>query len=174
MDDEDVPRNPPKDPGEVTPENEQVQNYWEEVVDDMEATAEQYRDQGWTVLECHPGDVVALAPDTGERIDRWGLDLLVPDDEFDVLHEWVEEEGYSFDAFEVFRAQGGGVVYVVVAMQDEATDHAVLFPAFYDPSRSQGMLDAAVEAGEMHTHLRPLSETAIVSFTQSDPSLFTA
>jgi hypothetical protein len=36
------------------------------------------------------------------------------------------------------------------------------------------MLEAAVEAGEMHTHLRPLSETAIVTFTQSDPSLFTA
>lgn len=171
MDDDEAPRQPPKDPGEVSPETEAIQNHWEEVMEDMEYTAGEYRKEGFDVLEVHPGDVVALGPGRGER---WGLDLLVPDDEFDQLHEWVEEEGGNFGGFDVYRAQGGSVTYVVVAMKDERNGRVVIFPAYFDPSRAGEMLDTAQEVGEMRTHLRPLSEHAIVTFVQAEPSLFTA
>jgi hypothetical protein len=170
MDDDEELSDAPQDPGEVTPENELIQNHWDEAMADMEATAEQYRQEGWTVLEVHPGDVVALGPG---RSDRWGLDLLVPDDEFAELHRWVETEGYSFDSCEVYRGEGGGVVYLVVVMQEAAAERAVLFPVYYEPGRSSELLEAAEEAGEMRTHLRPLANEPIVTFTQSDPSLFT-
>lgn len=163
-----VPRSP-QDPGEVAPENERVQRHWEQAVADMEATAEEYRGEGWTVLEVHPGDVVALGP---ERADRWGLDLLLPDDEFHDLERWVDEEDADFDACEVFRARGGGLLYLVVAMQDTDARRAVLYPAYYDPALASSMLDAAEEAGEMRTHLRPLANEPVVTFTQSDPDLF--
>lgn len=171
MDDPEEVSTPPGDPGEVAPEDELVKTHWEETVADMEATAEQYREEGWTVLEVHPGDVAALSPG---RTDRWGLDLLVPDDEFEELHRWVEADGCRFDAFEVYRGEGGGVVYAVVAMQDIDAGRAVLFPVYYDPARASALLDAAVDEGEMRTHLRPLANDPVVTFTQTDPSLFTA
>jgi len=169
MDDEDnVPRTP-QDPGEVAPETERVQSHWDRAMADMEATAAEYREDGWNVLELHPGDVVALGPD---RADRWGLDLLVADDEFDDLVAWVEAEGSRFDACEVYRAESGGVLYLLVAMQDPDADRVVLFPVYYDPSRATGMLSAARDAGEMRIHLHPLATEPVVTFTQSDPSLF--
>lgn len=162
---------PPSDPGEVAPDDDLVKTRWEETVADMEATAEQYREEGWTVLEVHPGDVAALSPG---RADRWGFDVLVPDDEFEELHRWVEADGCRFDTFEAYRGEGGGVVYVVVAMQDVDAGRAVLFPVYYDPTRASALLDAAVDEGEMRTHLRPLANDPVVTFVQTDPSLFTA
>lgn len=146
-----------------------TEDHWDEVVEDMAYTAGEYRKEGYQVLEVHPDDVAALAPGDGER---WGLDLLVPDDEFETVHEWVDEEGGGFGGFDVYRAEGGGVVYAVVGMRDETTRRVVIFPTYYDPSEAGELLEVAREVGEMRTHLRPRSEDAAVTFVQSEPSLF--
>jgi hypothetical protein len=146
-----------------------VAEVWEEVVADMGATAESYREDGWEVLEIHPGDVAS--PD-GSQGGRWGLDVVVPGDEFEALEELVEVESFAFDESEVYRADRGGVVFLVVAVLDTDTGAAVLFPAYYDVDRGRSMLDRAMEAGEMRTHLRPLSVENVITFTYDDPSLF--
>lgn len=151
---------------------ERVADVWEEVIADMEATAEEYRERGWDVAAVHPGDVAAL-DGTGPS-ERWGLDVLAPDNEFDEVERLMVEDDGSFDACEVYRAQSGGMVYLVVAMLDEGGEAAVVFPAYYDPSRpeSKGMLERARAAGEMRTHVRPLDDRLVVTFTQGDPDLF--
>ena len=63
---------------------------WQRVIDDMVAIASRYREDGWTAIELHPGDVTVLtgAPRTvAERrgsyepeSHRLGLDVVVPDD----------------------------------------------------------------------------------------------
>lgn len=146
-----------------------VAEVWEEVVADMATTAESYREDGWEVLEIHPGDVAS--PD-GSQDGRWGLDVLVPGDEFEALEELIEVESFAFDESEVYRAARGGVVFLVVAVLDTDAGSAVLFPAYYDVDRGRSMLDRAVEAGEMRTHLRPLSVENVITFTYDDPSLF--
>lgn len=150
---------------------DRIADVWEEVVADMEATAAEYRERGWDVLEVHPGDVTAL--DGSGPSGRWGLDVLAPGNEFSEVQQLVEDGG-DFDGCEVFKAQRGDVVYLVVAMVDEAGERAVVFPAYYDPAhpQAQGMLDRARNAGEMQTHLRPLSDHAVVTFAQGDPDLF--
>lgn len=158
----------PPDPGAVSPEVEAVQNRWEQVITDMEATAAEYRERGWTVLELHPGDVAALGPD---RADRWGLDLLLPDDEFRDLEGWVTDETDRFDTCEVLRGSSGGILFLVVAMLDGPSERAVLFPAYYDPARAEGLLEAAESAGELRAHLRPLSGAPVVTFAIDEPSL---
>lgn len=147
-------------------------DHWEAVVGDMEATAGEYRDRGWDVVAVHSGDVATL--DGSGPSERWGLDVLAPDDEFDEVERLVDEEGRAFGACEVFRAEAGGVVYLVVALLDEDGEVAVVFPAYYDPARpeAEGMLARAREAGEMRTHVRPLDERLVVTFTQGDPELF--
>lgn len=146
-----------------------LMDVWDEVIADMEATAETYRDEGWQVLEIHPGDVAA--PD-GEQGGRWGLDVLVPGDEFEELERLIEVESFSFDESEVYRATRSGIVFLVVAILDHDTEVAVVFPAYYDVDRGRSMLGRATEAGEMHTHLRPLDLENVVTFSHDDPSLF--
>lgn len=162
----------PDDPAAVAEQTKQVLAHWDAVIADMEATAEEYRERGWDVVAVHPGDVVAI--DGSGDVDRWGLDVLAPDDEFDEVERVVADEGEAFDACEVFKAQPGGMVYLVVAMLDEAGEAAVVFPAYYDPAdRSvREMLARARQTGEMRTHVRPLDERLVVTFTQGDPALF--
>lgn len=169
--DEEPPKHEPVDPEAVAERTEQVLTHWDHVVADMEATAEEYREDGWAVAEIHPGDVTVIDPDT--EIERWGFDVLVAANEFEPVERWVVEENGDFDACEVFRAEAGGIVYAVVAMRDEAAERAVLFPVHYDPSDAEAMLRYAQDEGVMFTHLRNLQEDPVVTFSQSDPSLFT-
>ncbi len=142
--------------------------FWDDIVADMEATADEYASQGWETLQLHPGDVTALVPD--DEDEQFGLDVLVPDDEFDEL-ESLLEGGVSFDSYEAFRATADGLVLFVVAMEDSESEVAVLYPAYYDANNAQSMLAAAEEAGEMRTYVRTLTNEQI-EFTHREPQNF--
>ncbi|WP_439028373.1 DUF7529 family protein [Haloarchaeobius sp. DT45] len=146
---------------------ERVLPVWEEVVTDMEATAAEYRDEGWEAIECHPGDVAAVADDVG----RTGLDVLLPDDEFDRVETAYDAEG-AFDEVEVFRAEHGGVVFAVAALLNEASQTALLVPLYYDATSSPDFLQLVEDEGELRIHLRPLDQRRIITFTQHEPELF--
>ncbi|WP_227352842.1 DUF7529 family protein [Haladaptatus salinisoli] len=141
--------------------------FWEDVLADMEATAAEYEESGWNVLQLHPGDVTPLWT---ERDDEFGLDVLVPDDEFEAL-ETLLDDGVAFDAFEAYRALGDGLVFLVVVMEDRDAETAVCYPAYYDAQGGQKMLADAADAGEMRTHIRVLSDDRI-RFTHDDPNVF--
>jgi hypothetical protein len=147
--------------------NVDAMSFWEEVLEDMEATAAEYRQEGWEVLEIHPGDVT-VRPE-GERI---GLDVLVPDDEFDRLQSLVADD-VTFDGYQVYRADQEGLVFVVVAMEDAGTETAVVYPAYYDTHQpdTNDMLDHARQEGELRSYLRIL-QGEYVEFALEDPSLF--
>lgn len=144
--------------------------FWEDVVADMEATAAEYEAEGWETLQLHPGDVTTLTPDPEEGDERFGLDLLLPNDEFDAVEERLED-GAAFDAYEVFSATADSLVLLVVAMEDHDAEFALLYPAYYDAKNSESMLTAAEGAGEMYTYLRTLTEDTI-EFTHEEPSVF--
>ena len=146
---------------------------WEDVVADMEATAAEYREAGWEVYELHPGDVVPLpagrfqgAADSSD--DRVGLLAVVPGDEFAEIEPLVEEG--NFDGYEAYRAESGGVVFLLVAMRDEAAERAVLLPCYYSVAGASEMLARVEERGEMRTWVRPLDDSKQVVFRQDDPA----
>lgn len=146
-----------------------VLDVWEGVVEDMEATAAEYRDEGWETLELHPGDVTALPSVEERKQGRFGLDVLVPGDEYEAVSELVET--VEFDEYEVFRAQEGGVVFAVLVTQSTAAKQAVLTPLYYAVEDASLMLDRAREEGVLYTHVRPLSGEEHVTFTQEEPEL---
>ncbi|WP_435334715.1 DUF7529 family protein [Haloarchaeobius sp. TZWWS8] len=145
---------------------DRVMPAWEQVVSDMEATAEEYRDSGWTAIECHPGDVAMLTEG-----DRTGLDVLLPDDEFDELQASYEADD-SFDEVEVFRATQAGILFAVAALKNETTETTLLVPLYYDTDRAQEFIEMVHDEGELRLHLRPLDERQVVTFTQHDPAPF--
>jgi hypothetical protein len=146
-------------------------DFWEEVVDDMEATAEEYRDAGWETLELHPGDVTALptaaAAASDMDIERTGLDVLLPGDEFEELQSAVE--GHEFTEYDAYRASENDVVFLVIAMKSTDGELAVLFPLYYAVSEAKVMLSRTAERGEMRTFLRPLDDSERVVFSQQEP-----
>lgn len=143
---------------------------WEDVIDDLEATAREYEADGWETVVCHPGDVTPLPTTTalvnGVDVDRIGLDLLVPGNEYEQLAEAVE--GVSFDEYDAFRAESGSLVFLVVVMKgDDGT--AVCFPIYYDADDAEIMLKRAYEGGQLRTYLRPLDDSERVVFAHGDP-----
>lgn len=154
--------------GEIPGTHLRAAEFWDDIISDMEATADEYEAEGWDTLQLHPGDVTALVPD--ETDNRFGIDVLVPDDEFGELEALIEG-GVAFDAYEAFRAMADGLVLFVVAMEDRDREVAVLYPAYYDAQNAQGMLTAAENAGEMRTYVRTLTEEQI-EFTHDQPQNF--
>lgn len=143
--------------------------HWERVMEDMAATAEEYRDGGWDAHEVHPGDVGLFA--NRDEEGRTGIDLLAPDNEFDpVADAFDAADGFS-DA-QVFRADTGSSVFFVVALESPETETVVLLPAYYSPPEHEDFMDMIHEEGEVRIHVRPLNERRVLTFTHDDPSLF--
>jgi len=108
----------------------------------------------------------------GEETAHWGLDVLVPDNEFDDLAA-LFDRGVSFDACQVFKGDAGGVVFLVVAMEDSAAEVAVLYPVYYrhpDPDTT-ALFERADEAGALFSYLRRLGGE-YVELRHDDPTLF--
>jgi hypothetical protein len=141
-----------------------VTDRWQELLEDADAIAAEYRDDGWETLVVHPGDVT---PVTG---DPFGLDVLAPGDEFETLEALVEAA--TFDTSHVYRTEEGGVRFFIVASEATAEETAVVVPAFLAAREETELAERATEAGVMYTHIRPLSDETRVTFSHDDPELF--
>lgn len=143
---------------------------WEDVIEDLEATAAEYAEDGWETVVCHPGDVTPLptasAVVNDVAVDRLGLDLLLPGNEFEAVTDAVE--GVSFEEYDAYRGESGSVVFAVIVMKGD-DDTAVCFPIYYDADDARVMLKRASEAGELRTYLRPLDDSQRVVFSHADP-----
>ncbi|WP_254542807.1 DUF7529 family protein [Halomarina pelagica] len=138
---------------------------WEQVIDDMEATADEYREEGYDVVALHPGDVTT--PDDGS-----GFDVVVPGEEFERVQALVASS--SLDETEVFRAEEEGVVYVLVVVRDGDAGVAVCCPLYYAPDRIDGVRESAAETGQVLTYVRSLSSDEAVAIAFDRPELFFA
>lgn len=148
-----------------------VLEFWDEVMADMEATAEEYREAGWETLALHPGEVTTLPAgptDEGGFVDdRVGFDVLVPGDEFERVQELVADA--DFDAYEAYRAEEGDVVFLVVAMKAPDEGLAVVYPLYYRVTEAQPMIEEARQKGLLKSWVRPLDDEERVVFSQEDP-----
>jgi hypothetical protein len=145
---------------------------WEAVIDDMEATATEYREAGWTAVELHPGDVTPLPPVRGADAlddDRVGLDVLVPDDEFAAVEAVADTA--AFDSYEAYRAQAGSVVFAVAAIEATASETVVLVPLYYRAADAREMATRALDRGRLDLFVRTLSDDRRVVFSQTEPQL---
>jgi len=117
---------------------------WTTVIEECRATAEEYRDRGWTAFAAVPGDVVPV-PAPGDSADeKVGLDVLLSSEEFDRLTELVEADG--FDEFEAFRAHENGIVYLTLVFRATATETALCLPLYYRVAEADRMLVACAPA----------------------------
>lgn len=141
------------------PVNPEAMTAWDAVEGDMESTASGYEAAGWETIVCHPGDV---AVHQGE--DRRGVDVLLPNDEYEAVEAAVEES--EFDEYEVLTATHEGVVFAVVVMQDTDRELALLFPTYFEPDQF-----LAVAGDTVTVYLRQL-QGEYVELELEEPDLF--
>lgn len=142
----------------------QVIGHWEAVIDDMEATAAEYREAGWTVIELHPGDVTVLDD------DLVGFDVLIPDDEFDRLETTVDDA--TLDETEVFRADRGGIIFALAVVRDAKEEVAVCCPLYYDEEGATTLRKWAEQTGQIDTYVRTLTSDQAVTISHDDTEPF--
>jgi len=139
-----------------------IREHWSDLIGDLEATAAEYRERGWEVLELHPGDVTVVDADVR------GFDVLVPDDEFETLESWVADG--RFDEHDVYLATRA-IVFVLVVLRDEATERAVCCPLYYGPADIETLHDVLEAEGRLMTHVRSL-DNEYVTVVHEDPAVF--
>jgi hypothetical protein len=139
-----------------------VSERWEDFMADLEATAEEYREDGYEVLPIHSADVVPVAKDLA-------LDVLAPGDEFEQLEALVAD--VEVDTYSVFDAQEGGVTFALVVAEDTDAEVAVPIPVFFYENVREGLGTMASEAGRLDIQVRPLSDESRVVFTIEEPAI---
>ncbi len=139
--------------------------WWDLLLEEMDAEAAAYAEEGWETLELHPGDVTAR---DGSVADI-GLDVLVPDNEFETLETALAD---GVDSYEVFRSTPGESVAALVVLEDAVRELAVFVPVYYDRNdeAAAALLKTALEDGELTLILRTLTDDR-VELTLDDPAL---
>lgn len=138
--------------------------HWEHLVDDMEAIATGYRDEGATVLELHPGDVTTV---TGPPFT---LNVLIPDDEADGLETVLARA--TLQTGDVLRTTVDDLVFILLVFEATSTDDIVLCPAYYSETFGDRLRNRAAEGEEIVVRLRRLNDDTVVSLSCNDLDLF--
>ena len=140
--------------------------FWGDLLDDVEATADEYREEGWEAHALRVGDVTALY-DTDKP---YGLDVLVPESAFDLVADLTDDAAVETGA--VYARTTGPTVFLLIVETFPAEDTAVLIPAYYNHATDGELLDVAAEGGGMRVHIRSLGSDHRITFTHEDHTLF--
>jgi hypothetical protein len=140
---------------------------WQQLNDDAEAVADEYRSDGWDVSRLTPGDITVV-----EEGERRGLSVLVPDDQYDAVEHQVWQTDIAFNTSDVFRRVAGGQVLTLLVQKATTAKRAVVIPLSYTVTDLESVVDPGAENEKLRVHVRPLTVDEWVTFTQSDPALF--
>ncbi|QLC33462.1 hypothetical protein EFA46_004350 [Halarchaeum sp. CBA1220] len=146
---------------------------WEATRDDMAALAEERREGGWDVVTLTAGDVRIEARATGPEADdegRYGLVFVVPKGDAEAFADVFEEGG--FPAYEVYRAERDGRVFLVVSYFDPESETCILAAATYLKRDASQLVRTVAETEEMYTHVETLDRTHLGSFQHADHTKF--
>jgi len=100
--------------------------------------------------------------------DRRGFDVLVPDDEFEQLREWVD--GGAFDEHDVYHVESG-IHFAMVVLKGADASRAVCCPLYYDADGFERLRENATRAGRLYTYVRNPAEES-VTYAHEEPELF--
>lgn len=142
-----------------------LENHWDDVITDMQTTAEEYEDRGWDTDWTRPGDVTIVSDDAyGEQTAVFAV--TVPDSGYEAAGRFVEGE-YDITSTEVFRAGTEQAVFLVVALLDEDAEQAFLFPMHYSFLEWR----PAYGEGTVYTRIRKI-DGSYWEIGHDDPELF--
>jgi len=138
---------------------------WKQTLEDMEAIAEDRRNDGWEVLTVVSAHTDTVSRDMGED-DTFGLVHVIPDNYADEFVEFYD--GDEFTEYLAYGTDVEGFMYVVTELIDPEADRSVLIASRYDMTRSDGLVQSAVDEGVLYTHLKRIDGTSVGSFAHEE------
>lgn len=165
------PKGGPPGTGEGLSANAAVhKDAWQATIDDMNAMAEGFREEGWeTVITAIAGDSAPEPPEDGPS-GRFGIVHVLPETESEEIRDAVAEG--EFPRYDVFRAEREGRVFLVTQFLDPETSTAVFVAGNFERHRAIGLVRAAREEGKIYTHLQKLDGTVVATFEHDDLTKF--
>ncbi|ELY82591.1 DUF7529 family protein [Natrinema pallidum] len=144
---------------------------WADLLADVSAIAEEYRDEGWDVVVLEP---TAVSP--VDRDERVGLDVTVSAAEYEIVADLIEEGAVTITSANVYyrpvAADGSERRLALTVERDESSETAIFVPLTYDLSACRDVFETALLEEQLLTHVTTASTDRWVSFSHDDPSLF--
>lgn len=142
---------------------------WQQTIDDGRALEEERQEAGWETLLIPAGHTATEPPDVGGT-DRYGLVHVIPDNFAEEFEELFERG--DFPAFDVYRAEASGRVFLVTELLDPDQQLAILIIANYKLRDAADLIETVREEGDMYTHVQTLDGTHLGSFEHENYEKF--
>lgn len=142
---------------------------WQRTLDDMTTMSDELEAEGWDVVTLAAGHTAPKPPDAGES-DRFGFVHVVPDNQAEEFAEAFEAG--EFPQYRVFRNEMQGRVFMVTQLLDPDAEQVVLIASNFEMRHAPGLVTAALEEGEIYTHVQTLDKTHLGSFRHDDVEKF--
>lgn len=151
------------------PDDAAANEGWIQLLDEMDAMAEELRADGWETLTIPAGDSAAVGPD-GSHTDRHGYAYVVPGNRADTFEELFVPDG--FPRTEVYRATTATHLFLLTVFLDPPTETAILLAGVLERGSIGTCRDVARETGVMYSHVLRVDGTHLGTFEHDDPEPF--
>lgn len=138
---------------------------WKRTLADMEAIAEDRRDDGWETVTALAAHTDTKSVDTGED-EEFGLVHVLPNN-----HAERFEGLYDPETFTEYLAYGTSVetsMYVVTELIDADGERSILVASQYNMAFARGMVDSAEAKGSLPSHFKTIDGTVLGTFEHEE------
>lgn len=140
----------------------QLKQAWEDTLADMEALAEERREEGYDVTAIAAADAGPIGRDTTADEGEFGMEFVIPDNYVD---EFVEAfEAGDYPEYDVFRAEVASDAFIVEELRDPDAERVILLAGAYPLKDVATCAYAARKEDQMFTYVRTLDGTRYGAF----------
>lgn len=142
---------------------------WRRTVTEMQSIASSLEVAGWETTTVRAGDTAPEPPELGDT-GRFGLVFTVPGTEEQAIERVIADA--EVEEYSVYRRVFDSTAFVVVELVAPDARRALLIAGAVDTDDAAELESAAIERGEMHTHIRLLDGTDLGSVRHDEPGPF--
>lgn len=160
---------PAKMPTGVRPQTPPEKQAWKATNEDMEAIAEERREEGWDVISM-PSLHVNPANREDDEEELSGLAFIIPNNHAEDFEEAYE--GREFPEYLVYRREVKESAFLVLELIDPDSDTIILIAGRYDLQHARGTIPSIIEQEEIAIYIQTIDGTRLGSATYDDYGAF--
>lgn len=150
-----------KQPTGISQRSRAEKDAWAMTNEDMEAIAEQRREEGWDVVAMPAVHTSPVSKDASED-DRFGLVHIIPDNHADDFRRAYEQG--EFPEYLVYRREVSQSSFLVTEFIDPESETIILVAARFDLRHGEGLGRNVLEEDELYSYAKTVDGTELGSF----------
>lgn len=142
---------------------------WRRTVTEMQSIASSLEADGWETATIRAGNTAPEPPELGDT-GRFGFVFTVPGTEEQAIERVIADA--DVEEYSVYRRVFDSTAFIVVELVAPDPRRALLIAGAVDTDDAAELESAAMERGEMYTHIRLLDGTELGSVRHDEPAAF--